>query len=501
MAGLNSMGCELLTTGEMGRADAMTISGGTPGSELMERAGAGVAAAVLARFPEISHWNVLCGPGNNGGDGFVAARHLVGAGKTVALACLVPVERLAGDAAWAASTWDGPVQTFQDFAAEAGGLIDAVFGAGLTRPLDGIAWSALERAGVVCGAIVGVDVPSGIDGTTGQVCGHALASDLTVTFFRKKPAHCLYPGRALMGEIEVADIGIPDAVLAGIKPLAFENCPSLWRASWQSPDPAGHKYRRGHAGIVSGGFGRTGAARLAARGALRAGAGLVSVLSPPDAMAENAAQLTAVMVKQAETDTVGDVIGKGRISTLVAGPGLGRGKEQARLLERVCAAAKRGGLALVLDADAFTLMGHDPDGWFPRLPSRTVLTPHDGEFSRLFSADKTGGQDVSRLERARIAAQICGCVLVLKGPDTVIAAPDGRAAINTNAPPTLATAGSGDVLAGFVAGLLARGIEAFEAGCAAVYLHGAAAQTFGPGLIAEDLPEMLPKVYASLDLC
>ncbi|MEZ5877583.1 MAG: NAD(P)H-hydrate dehydratase [Tepidamorphaceae bacterium] len=505
MARFEGKGCELLTTGEMGRADALAISGGasfdsTSGRDLMERAGAGVAAAALRRFPDTGHWTVLCGPGNNGGDGFVAARHLTSAGKRVSLACLVPVERLTGDAAWAAQTWDGPVRSFEDVEVKEGGLIDAVFGAGLSRPLEGAAWGTLERVASVCNAVVGVDVPSGVDGTTGCVRGHALACGLTVTFFRKKPAHCLYPARGLMGDVEVINIGIPDAVLDEIAPAAFENLMPLWRDGWRMPDPAGHKYRRGHAGVVSGGFGRSGAARLAARGALRAGAGLVSVLSPGDAMAENAAQLTAIMLKPVGADSVGDAIRENRINAVVAGPGLGTGKDQARLLERACAAAKRSDLGLVLDADALTLIGRDTDHWFARLPKRTVLTPHDGEFARLFEKGESAGEAVSRLERARHGAATSGCVLVLKGPDTVIAAPDGRAAINTNAPPTLATAGSGDVLAGIAAGLLARGMDAFDAACAAVYLHGAAAQAFGPGLIAEDLPEMLPDAHAYCDL-
>lgn len=493
----------LLSNQEMARADAETIAAGTPGRDLMERAGAGVARAALARMPQATRWLVLCGPGNNGGDGFVIARHLNAAGRAVDVACLVDEAMLKGDAAWARRTWDGPVSSFDAVDTRGyDGIVDAVFGAGLTRPLDGIARAALESAALTGAPIVAVDVPSGVDGSSGAVLGFAPQADLTVTFFRKKPAHCLYPARGLMGAIEVVDIGIPASVLDEIGPRTFENMPEIWRGDWCTPDATAHKYRRGHAGILSGGAARTGAARLGARAALRAGAGLVSVLSPRDALAENAAQLTAIMVKPVDAVSVASVIADARINAVLAGPGLGTGHEQVRMLERIVSAADKGRCRLVLDADALTIMAGAREDWFSRLPPETVLTPHEGEFARLFPhLDARAGEAASRLERAREAAGLCDAVVVLKGADTIIAAPDGRAAVNTNAPPTLATAGSGDVLAGFVAGLLARGMSAFEASAAAVFLHGAAAQAYGSGLIAEDLAEMLPKVFASLDLC
>ncbi|MCC0016331.1 MAG: NAD(P)H-hydrate dehydratase [Rhodobiaceae bacterium] len=492
----------LLTNDEMARADAAAIAGGTPGRDLMERAGSGVARAALASFPHASRWLVLCGPGNNGGDGFVIARHLKAAGRAVDVACLVDPAALKGDAAWARSTWDGPVGGFDAVAAEGHeAIVDAVFGAGLARSLEGIARTVLERAAGTGCPIVAVDVPSGVDGSSGAVLGYAPRAELTVTFFRKKPAHCLYPARGMMGHVQVVDIGIPDSVLEAIGPRTFENSTELWRADWPALEASGHKYHRGHAGIVSGGMARTGAARLGARAALRAGAGLVSVLSPKDALAENAAHLTAVMVKPVDDVSISAVIADARINTVLAGPGLGTGHEQARMLERVAGAAARGRCLLVLDADALTIMSVSREAWRTRLPTDTVMTPHEGEFGRLFPHLDARTTAASRLERARAAAALSGAIVVLKGADTVISAPDGRAAINTNAPPTLATAGSGDVLAGIIAGLLARGMDAFDAACAGVFLHGAAAQAFGPGLIAEDLPEMLPKVFASLDLC
>lgn len=351
--------------------------------------------------------------------------------------------------------------------------------------------------------------PPGVDGSSGAVAGNAPRCDLTVTFFRKKPGHCLFPARALAGEIVVADIGIPDSVLAEIAPAVFENMPGLWRPAWVPLPVDGHKYQRGHVGVLSGAAGRTGAARLSARGALRAGAGLVSVLSPHDAVGENAAHLTAIMIKPVRARDVGRVIRENRVRSLVAGPGLGLDADAARLLERAVEGALGRGCTGVLDADALTLIArahgstHEDsahEDWFARLDGKFVLTPHDGEFARLFADIGDAGGQMSRLERAARAAAESGAVIVLKGPDTVIASPDGRAAINTNAPATLATAGSGDVLAGIAGGLLARGMPAFEAGAAAVYLHADAAGAFGPGLVAEDLPEMLPKVLRSLDL-
>ncbi|MFN0263469.1 NAD(P)H-hydrate dehydratase [Tepidamorphus sp. 3E244] len=489
---------ELLTCEEMGRADALAVEMGESSTDLMARAGCGVAEAALAAFPEIRKWTVLCGGGNNGGDGFIAARHLADAGCDVRVHCLGDIANLTGDAAWAARQWDEDVSPFEEAICDGAGLIDAVFGAGLSRDLDGLAREALERCAGSAVSVVAVDVPSGIDGTTGQVRGFAPKADLTVTFFCKKPAHCLYPARGLMGPVEVIDIGIPASVLSEISPQAFEGLPELWRVSWIGPQNDAHKYKRGAVGVLSGGAARTGAARLSARGALRAGAGLVTVLSPGDAVAENAAQLTAIMVKQVDARTIGDAVREAKIGTVVAGPGLGTDGDASRLLERCRATILKRGGALVLDADALTIMARDREAWFMALPERTVLTPHDGEFRRLFEDVDPDG---SRLERGRAAAAISGACIVLKGADTVVAMPDGRAAINTNAPPTLATAGSGDVLAGIIAGLLARGTETFAAASAAVFLHGQAANLFGPGLIAEDLPEMLPEALASLDLC
>ncbi len=338
-----------------------------------------------------------------------------------------------------------------------------------------------------------IDVPSGVHGDSGRILGVAPKAALTVTFFRKKPGHLLVPGRFYCGEVLVKDIGIPDAALDRITPRYYENMPSLWRAAFPKPSGDTHKYRRGHAIVVSGPMAKTGAARLAARGALRVGAGLVTVLGPPDALAVNAAQLTAVMVGAFEGgEGLTRELSDPRRNAVLLGPGNGVG-EATRA--NVMAALKLG-KACVLDADALTSFEGDPDEVLSALNGNCILTPHEGEFGRLFGGTADSGS--SKLNRVLDAAKRAGAVVLLKGPDTVVAAPDGRAAINANAPPTLATAGSGDVLAGFCLGLLAQGMPAFEAACAAVWLHGAAASAFGPGLISEDLPEALPRVLAKL---
>ena len=467
----------LLTVDEMGRADRLAADYGHPGFELMRHAGAAIADAVRRRWsprPVL----VLAGPGNNGGDGFIAAERLLAAGWPARVALLGPREALAGDAAEAARSWPGPVEPLGPEAlADARLVIDALFGAGLKRPISGAALEVLEAARGL--PLVAVDLPSGIAGDSGAVLGHAPRADLTITFFRRKPGHLLLPGRLHCGEVVVADIGIPEAVLDEIGPTAFENGPDLWTLPF--PGPESHKYTRGHA-VVWGGAETTGAARLAARGAMRAGAGLVTVSAPDEVWQVYAASLPGALV--ARRRGPGDfrrLLEDARKNAVLVGPGAGLGPDTVAAAE---AAHARPG-ALVLDADALTAMaGRLPDGG----GGARLLTPHDGEFARLFPF---GGD---RLARACAAAAASGWTVLLKGADTVIAAPDGRAAISANAPPWLATAGSGDVLAGMAVGLLAQGMAAFEAAAAATWLHGEAAAAFGPGLIAEDLPRMLPAV-------
>ena len=490
---------ELLTTTEMAEADRLTIAGGTPGTVLMERAGRAVADAVAVRHRVGGRVVVVAGPGNNGGDGFVAARVLVERGFRVQVLLVGDRSRIRGDAAEALARWGGELA-----AAEPGLLddpdvvVDALFGAGLDRPVEGPAAAMIGAMNAAGCPIVAVDLPSGINGSTGAVMGDAVRARETVTFFRRKPGHLLLPGRLHCGPVRVADIGIPDSVLATIRPQTVLDEPGLWSGLFPRPRIDGHKYARGHAVVVSGDLCHAGAARLAARGALRAGAGLVTLASPRDALAVNAAASLAVMVRPADGAVeLAGLLADRRLNMVVIGPGAGVGAAT-----RASVLAILGGpRAAVLDADALTSFEDQPTELFAAIRGRsasTIMTPHDGEFMRLFSKIGQLFESKSKLARARAAAAESGAVVLLKGPDSVVAAPDGRAAVADNAPPWLATAGSGDVLAGIVAGLAAQGMPAFEAAAAAVWLHGEAANAFGPGLIAEDLPDALPGVYRLL---
>ncbi len=504
----------LLTVTEMAKADALAVAAGIPGTALMEAAGAGVARAIQERWaprPVV----VLCGPGNNGGDGFVVARHLADAGWPVRLALSTAsdaitslrgdaitslrgdaITSLRGDAAGAASRWHGPIESVATVLGDGTPLVvDALFGAGLSRPLEGPARAVIEAVAARRLPVVAVDVPSGVHGDTGQVLGAALRADLTVTFFRKKPGHLLLPGRSHCGTLRVIDIGIPATVLNEIKPATVENDPELWLAQFPWPRRDSHKFNRGHVLVVGGGR-MTGAARLAARAALRVGAGLVTVACPTEAFAIYASTLTAVLVEPV-VDAAGyaALLADPRRNAVLLGPGAGVTPALRRQVLTALAVRR----STVLDADALTVFAGAAEALFERLTPHCVLTPHDGEFARLFPAEATEAPTrADKLARARAAAVRSGAVVVVKGADTVIAAPDGRAAVNANAPPELATAGSGDVLAGLVVGLLAQGLPAFEAASAAVWLHGEAADGFGPGLIAEDLPDALPRVLTDL---
>jgi NAD(P)H-hydrate epimerase len=475
---------ELLTSAEMSRADAFAVAHGVPSLTLMENAGRTVAEAIAARFKPCAV-TVLCGPGNNGGDGFVVARHLDESGFIVRVAHDADHK---GDAKLMSMRWKGMRVALEPEALDGAKLVvDALFGAGLSRPLEGACAQVVEALNDL--PVVAVDIPSGVSGDTGQALGAVcVKAALTVTFFRKKPGHLLLPGRAMCGETVVADIGIPAEAANN---QLHENSPALWDFPW--PKLEGHKYSRGHCVAVSGPAHATGAARLAARAALRVGAGLVSVASPPDAVAVNAAHLTAIMIKPFQGAAgLSGLLSDKRLNAAVLGPGLGVSRQTRELVTAVL----KSGAAVVLDADAITSFKDEPQILFGLLDDKCVLTPHEGEFERLFPG--LLDQSASKLEAARIAAARALCVVLLKGADTVIAAPSGKAVINANAPPSLATAGAGDVLAGLIAGLQAQGMPAFAAACAGAWLHGEAARRFGPGLIAEDLPEMLPAVLAGL---
>jgi hydroxyethylthiazole kinase-like uncharacterized protein yjeF len=484
----------LLTPNEMSRADELAVEAGITSVQLMDNAGTAVANEIVARFAK-SSVVVLCGPGNNGGDGFVVARRLEEQGWEVRLALFGDAKKLKGDAQAHAGMWKGEVLLAQPgVIAGAGLIVDALLGAGLDRDIGGMLHHVIEAVNASGVPVVSVDVPSGLDGETGQVRGGAVEADLTVTFFCKKPGHLLLPGRSLCGQLVVADIGIPESVLPSVAARAWENSPDRWDVP--KPGAEGNKYTRGHCVVFSGGALQTGAARLAASAALRTGAGLVTLVGPAQAMLVHASHVTSIMLKTVEgAANLSLLLNDKRISAMIIGPAAGVGEPtRANVL-----VALEHGPAAVLDADAMTSFKDDPQTLFDAIAARrdrpVVLTPHGGEFERIF-----GKLEGSKVARARIAAERSGAIIILKGSDTVIASPDGRAVINSNAPPTLGTAGSGDVLAGIVGGLLAQNMPAFEAACAGVWMHGDAARRFGkPGLIAEDLPDLLPDVLAGLN--
>ncbi|MEO8779392.1 MAG: NAD(P)H-hydrate dehydratase [Rhodanobacter sp.] len=477
----------LLTVDQMAEADRLSMVAGVSAFELMTNAGACVANAIIARWTA-RPLLVLCGPGNNGGDGFVAAQRLAEAGWPVRVALLGGRSDSKGNAHRHAERWHGMVEVLDPAVLEGAQLIvDALFGAGLARPLTGSARDTLAAAAAGTAPIIAIDVPSGVMGDTGEVMG-AVSAALTLTFFRKKPGHLLLPARDLCGEVVVTDIGSPLSVLHEIEPDTFENTPCLWRAALPQPGSAGDKHARGHA-LVYGGYPMTGTARMAARAAARAGAGMTTVAVPESALPIYAAALTSIMVRPIVTP--GDfshLLSRSRFSAWLIGPGAVA--DTATLRRTVAMLAE--GRPTVIDAEAITVFQDDPSVLDRAIRGPCVLIPQESEFRRVF--DPVG----DKLTRTRAAAKRCGAVIVLTGSDTVIAAPDGRAIINANAPPTLATAGSGAVLGGIILGLMAQGMAAFAAAAAGVWLHGAAAAAFGPGLLAEDLPDLLPGVFQRL---
>ncbi len=568
---------ELLTAAQMRAIEAVAIaSGQVTGLELMERAGRGVVEAIFAEWPELAATShravVLCGPGGNGGDGFVVARLLKEWGWEVEVFLYGEPSRMPQDTRANYERWLGmgevgavsndPTREEVDaqckLVRSADVFVDAVFGIGLSRAVPAI-WPMVSlfnseindifwpTGEIVSPRIVSIDFVTGLCADSGRQ--HAwpigvqmtkFAAHLTVTFHRPKIGHYLDLGPKYSNRLRVVDIGLPSG--------PHENEPSHWRKpdspvkltfspvdDWFAFDQIKkgfqhHKYAHGHALILSGPSGHGGAARLAARGALRIGAGVVTVGCPPDAIPENAARLDAVMLRSvAGADDLAGVLEDGRINALCIGPGMGVG---AREVELVRAALESRGTprptgagagvntenvgrgvprrSVVLDADALTILSQIPD-LFAMLHEGCVLTPHAGEFARLFpdiaeklAAPATKGPAYSKVDATREAAKRAGCVVLYKGADTVIADPSGRCSINSahydRAAPWLATAGSGDVLAGFITGLMARGFAPMQAVETAAWLHVECARSFGPGLIAEDLPEELPKVLRALGL-
>jgi len=483
----------LLTVQQMYAADSATIEGGVLGQDLMESAGLAIYHEIIKRWPK-QDVVVLCGPGNNGGDGFVAARLLAEDGWPVRLALLGKRADLKGDAALSADRWQGVVHPLDTTILDGDALvIDALFGAGLTRPLEGVARQVVETLNQRQLPCLAVDVPSGVDGNTGEVLGGeygvAVHAVVTVTFFRRKPGHLLLPGRGMAGEVVVADIGISASVLGNIDPTTFSNGPALWSARLPHAKAQDNKYTRGH-GVVVGGAQMTGAARLAATAARRMGAGLVSIVTTEESFLIYSAGDPGNLIKVIENETAFSAfLADPRITAVLIGPGGGVSDRTRRFALTALATGK----PVVLDADALSVFADDPRALFDAITGPVILTPHDGEFKRLF--DVSG----DKLSRTRTAAQVSGAVVLSKGADTVIVGPSGKAVINEGAPASLATAGSGDVLAGFITGLLAQGCDPFDSACAGAWLHGRAAMNFGPGLIAEDLAKAVSTVLTELE--
>ncbi|MBO6899455.1 MAG: NAD(P)H-hydrate dehydratase [Shimia sp.] len=571
---------ELLTAAQMRAIEQAAIeSGEVTGLELMERAGQGVVEAIFEEWPEFAEERaaaskpaqigasprstlkastgrfaakggsdltpqdisgmrmravVLCGPGNNGGDGFVVARLLHEKGWAVEVFLCGDAEKLPPDARVNYERWCalGEVEPYNrdktrdgEVTSKASVFVDALFGTGLTRAVTQpkeLYWDVHDRWGLskarldgLFPKIVSVDLPSGVCSDSGMALvvgdndedGVALdvKANLTVTFHREKIAHRLAHGAEACVRTIVKDIGLNGEHCNTISSTEVVQLVDQTVGFPNKSDQA-HKFSHGHALILSGGSGQTGAARLAARGALRIGAGLVTLGVPPNAQQEVACQITALMLKRvADGERLCEVLQDDRLNALCLGPGMG--VERARELVPVALSYKR---ATVLDADALSAFEDDPNELFELLHENVVLTPHGGEFARLFPdiaaklADPpTKGPAYSKVDATREAAARAGCVVLFKGPDTVIASPNGQCAVNAavyeRAAPWLATAGSGDVLAGFITGLLARGFAPQQAAEAAAWLHVECARAFGPGLIAEDLPEMLPQVFSKLE--
>lgn len=479
---------EILTTDSMAAADRFAIENGVSGGQLMERAGLGLAAEISKRWAP-RRTLVLCGPGNNGGDGFVAARHLAEAGWPVTVMAFAPVAALSGDARWAAEQWAGQVEPLASAAVQRCELVvDALFGAGLSRPLEGeaAACAAAANAAHPSGGLVvaAADTPSGLHGDRAACEGAAFQADLTVTFHRFKPAHLLQPGRSVCGELALIDIGIPEGWASTARVNAQLNASEHW--TLPVPGAGDHKHSRGRLAVLAGPAGKTGAARLSAEAGLIAGAGLVTLVCPGSSYLEAAVSSRAVMTRKLTSDGLGAALEDLRASAAILGPGAGVNPDlRASVLEALAF-----GAPLVLDADALTAFEDDPQVLFDQLHDQVVLTPHAGEFERLFAGFLASA--MNKTEAAKTASDRSGAVIVLKGADTIIAAPGRLPRVNVEASPRLATAGSGDVLAGVIGALLAQGVSAFDAAFTGVGLHGRAGLLCGAGSTAQTLLERLP---------
>lgn len=487
---------ELLTPDQMSKADALTIKGGIPGIELMRRAGEILFAAIEKHFPDAQRVLIVAGTGNNGGDGFVLANLLLNKDCKVNVFIIGDEAKISGDAklAFDQMSKEAALVRHADFD-EYDLIVDALFGAGLTRDIEGRHAEIIEAINAAKTPVLAVDLPSGVNGQSGVISGCAIKADVTATFFRYKPGHFLYPGRQLCGEVFLGQIGIKEDVLTEIAPRSFLNIPTLWQDQYPFLTETGHKYSRGHALAISGGLDKSGAARLMAKAALRIGAGLVTIACPPETMPAHAAHSDAIMLTQMDcARDLERILGDERINAISVGPGLDPDHATRDLVKLILKSQR----SVVLDAGALTAFTQKPEELFDAIMTRsapTILTPHDGEFARLFP-DLASEND--KLAKTISAAERADATIVLKGPDSVIASANGNASISNNAPPWLATAGSGDVLCGMIAGLLAQGMAEFEAACAGVWFHGEAGKVAGPGLISSDLEQALRKVIQNI---
>jgi ADP-dependent NAD(P)H-hydrate dehydratase / NAD(P)H-hydrate epimerase len=477
----------ILTCDEVRACEARAVEAGASIAQLMTKAGRTCAEALHGRFPQ-GRVVVLAGPGNNGGDAFVAAMRFAELGRRVAVFELASGPR-GVEADNASKSWVGARHPLEDMRIQPGDVVlDGLFGAGLSRALAGEAAFAVEQINASGATVVAIDVPSGVMGDTGDVAGAALRANVTVTFGAKKPAHVLQPAASLCGDVVVVDVGFSSFVEEVGGGRLLENAPALWAGALRWPDAMTHKHARGRLAVVSGGVPHTGAARLAAYAGLRVGAGVVTVLAPPAALAVAAGAVTAVMV--VAVGNAVEAVGATERAAVVIGPAAGVNSFTRANVE----ALGRAGRAMVVDADALSVFAGEVHALRDVLRGPAVLTPHVGEFERVFP----GALRAGRIAAARAAADAAGAVVLLKGYDTVIAAPGARAVVNTHASAFLATAGSGDVLAGVVGGLMAQGVPAFEAACAGAWMHGDAALRAGAGLTAEDLHASLRETLKAL---
>ncbi|MEO9640873.1 MAG: NAD(P)H-hydrate dehydratase [Lentilitoribacter sp.] len=487
---------ELLTPEQMSKADALTIESGIAGIELMRRAGAFIFEVLHQHFPKVKTVLVVAGVGNNGGDGFILAELLKRYGYDVAVTIIGDNTKIAGDARLAFDKMSKDIQPiknpdFDDYHL----IVDGIFGAGLKREVKGDFADIIHAINASATQILAIDLPSGINGQTGKVSGCAIKAQATATFFRYKPGHILFPGRELCGKVYLGQIGISEKVLNQISPRLNLNIPVLWQDHYPILKATGHKYSRGHTLSVSAGLDKSGAARLMAKAALRMGAGLVTIACPSETLSAHAARTDAIMLSKMDNEhELSNILDDKRINAVCVGPGLDP-NEQTRSITKIILNTDK---SVVLDAGALTAFSDEPCALFDLIKARsspTILTPHDGEFARLFPV-LTLSQD--KVKRTKIASETSSATVVLKGPDTVIAKGSNNAAITSNAPPWLATAGSGDVLCGIITALLAQGMPEFEAACAGVWFHGEAGAKAGPGLISSDLEIALKDVIQNI---